>query len=146
MNATAADELDFTQQMISKNLSNFSAWHVRSSLLPKYFCTLDSVQQHFMLRKEIDLIKAAIYTDPDDQSIWLYYRWLRSTFDIKEDETMLGELFDLEPNCKWVLIGVSESKQRKGQDDLGILDKLIQIDPLRKGRYKEMMTKKSISQ
>ena len=27
-------------------------------------------------RKEFELVKQALYTDPDDQSAWIYHRWL----------------------------------------------------------------------
>jgi geranylgeranyl transferase type-2 subunit alpha len=26
--------------------------------------------------KEFELVKNAIYTDPDDEGIWMYHRWL----------------------------------------------------------------------
>jgi len=28
---------------------------------------------------EFDLVRNAMYTDPDDQSVWLYHRWLIGT-------------------------------------------------------------------
>lgn len=33
-------------------------------------------EKNQIAKNEFDLIKPAIYTDPDDQSAWLYYWWL----------------------------------------------------------------------
>ena len=69
-----------TTQMIEKNFSNFSAWHYRSKLLVKihesndgpYDVPLDLIQA------ELEKIKHAIFTEPNDQSSWNYHRWLVS--------------------------------------------------------------------
>ena len=31
-----------------------------------------------IIEKELDLIMNAIFTDPSDQSIWIYYKWIIS--------------------------------------------------------------------
>ena len=66
-------EFEYTTAAINANFSNFSAWHNRTKLIPKL---IDDASRQQMLHDELELIKGAIYTDPDDQSVWLYHRWL----------------------------------------------------------------------
>ena len=73
-------ELEFTIQMIKKNLSNFSAWHYRSRLIPIYFklnkrdWNEEESLNYFKL--DLELITNAVYTDPKDQSPWTYHLWI----------------------------------------------------------------------
>ncbi|CAI2370270.1 unnamed protein product [Moneuplotes crassus] len=74
------EEFDMTTKMAEKNFSNFSAWHYRSKLMLKihkdsnspYKVPLD------LIHKELDKIKHALFTEPNDQSPWNYHRWLVS--------------------------------------------------------------------
>lgn len=118
------DEFKYTTKLINDNFSNYSAWHYRSTLLLR----LDGYQS--MLDKEFDLVQSAFYTEPDDQSAWLYHRWLLSQATglfsnvlnlhiVEEDETTENstgllvmqrelqvclDLLDIEPDCKWALL------------------------------------------
>ncbi|KAK3518804.1 hypothetical protein QTP70_014890 [Hemibagrus guttatus] len=90
-------ELQFTDRLISSNFSNYSSWHYRSTLLPllhpqpasdpesacqKHTSPTASPQTHGhrvcekQLLKEYELVQNAVFTDPNDQSAWFYYRWL----------------------------------------------------------------------
>lgn len=94
-------ELQFTDRLIGSNFSNYSSWHYRSTLLPllhpqpasdpvpacqKHTHTptvpTASPQTHGhrvceeQLLKEYELVQNAVFTDPNDQSAWFYYRWL----------------------------------------------------------------------
>lgn len=98
-------EFDFTTRKIKQSFSNYSAWHQRTRLLPETVASMspeekNQVAKHGMIMIhgyykdscstiELELIEAAIYTDPDDQSAWLYYRWVvgRGKFDGKRDFT-----------------------------------------------------------
>lgn len=75
------DELQFTTEKIVSNFSNYSSWHLRSTILPK-------VMNDF-LQDEFDLIKNAAFTDPNDQSVWFYYRWLLKSQLIKGKSIIL---------------------------------------------------------
>jgi hypothetical protein len=73
-------ELVFTITMISKNFSNFSAWHYRSKLISLHFDKngIDwnsSVALDFF-KKDLEFITNAINTDPKDQSPWNYHSWI----------------------------------------------------------------------
>ncbi|KAL2917412.1 hypothetical protein HK105_203077 [Polyrhizophydium stewartii] len=67
-------EFDFTTHKINQNFSNFSAWHYRSQMLPKAFA--DASSQQDVVLQDFELVRNAIYTEPADQSAWLYQRWL----------------------------------------------------------------------
>ncbi|KAI9323573.1 hypothetical protein BX666DRAFT_2016764 [Dichotomocladium elegans] len=67
--ALAQGEYDFTTKKIKQSFSNFSAWHNRTRLLPEIVADMSPEEKN-------ELVKAAIYTDPDDQSAWIYYRWV----------------------------------------------------------------------
>eukprot|EP00124_Ichthyophonus_hoferi_P003746 Ihof_evm1s347 gene=Ihof_evmTU1s347 len=75
-------ELDFTTQLINTNFSNYSAWHYRSKLLPQLYPANQGVNlegasiQEPILLAEFDIVQSACFTEPDDQSAWLYQRWL----------------------------------------------------------------------
>lgn len=65
------EEYAYTTKMVNTNLSNFSAWHNRSQLIPRL---LDERQAGEEKRKvlfdaKIELVTKALYTDPHDQSL-----------------------------------------------------------------------------
>ena len=71
-----ADELDKTTSLIECNFSNYSAWHYRSTLL----CggvdkNRDNIEES-VIRREHEWTENAYFTDPADQSVWLYHQWL----------------------------------------------------------------------
>ncbi|KAF5894695.1 geranylgeranyl transferase type-2 subunit alpha, partial [Clarias magur] len=89
-------ELRFTDRLIGSNFSNYSSWHYRSTLLPLLHPQPapepgSACQKHTrthtpatashrvceeQLLKEYELVQNAVFTDPNDQSAWFYYRWL----------------------------------------------------------------------
>lgn len=98
---TVQSELAFTTRKISENFSNFSAWHYRTKLLarqwsekgltetdPERVASLDqgATRSAFQLQAypesltlllvEFELVRQALWSDPNDQSAWLYHRWL----------------------------------------------------------------------
>ena len=79
----AESEFEYTTKMIKTNLSNFSAWHYRSQLIPRLLVQrqAQSEQRKKMLDEEFELITRALYTDPYDQSLWFYHQYLMSTLD-----------------------------------------------------------------
>jgi hypothetical protein len=70
-------------EKINENFSNYSAWHYRTVLLPRLYPAA-SVASDAALRAryeevldgEFHLVRQAFYTEPEDQSAWLYHRWL----------------------------------------------------------------------
>lgn len=95
-------EFQYTTTKIEKDISNFSAWHSRTKLIPKIIKQLtftefidkledlpelgDIEQFHKMvslfrsplklLDQELELVKTGIFMDSADTSVWLYMRWL----------------------------------------------------------------------
>ena len=69
LNVSLKDEFQFTEDLIQRNFSNGSAWHQRTRVLSGGNTTLEL---------ELGKLKEAIYTEPDDQSTWMYHRWILS--------------------------------------------------------------------
>lgn len=121
----AQKEFDYTTAAINSNFSNFSAWHNRTKLVPKLLFQIEDGparedRRRELLQKELELIKGAIYTDPDDQSVWLYHRWLLNpdsahaslhplapatteehVHHLNQELTMISELMEEEPDNVW---------------------------------------------
>ncbi|KAF8337487.1 rab-protein geranylgeranyltransferase [Cantharellus anzutake] len=151
---TPATELAYTQKKIESNFSNFSAWHQRSKVLSS-----PRINHTLMLTSmvEFDFVVQAMYTDPNDQSAWLYHRWLISlTTDlsvIEREIKIIEELLQEEPESKWCLESliqyntlVARLAAESGdgrfarQSEIGaMLTKLKSIDPMRKARYIDML-------
>lgn len=72
-------ELACTQALIDKNFSNYSAWHYRSKLLPILYP--NESESGFPINPaqralEIEMVRNAAFTDPEDSSAWFYHAWL----------------------------------------------------------------------
>lgn len=65
------NELNFTMEMIESNFSNYSAWHYRSKLF-----SAAGKDEECIKISELSLVESAAFTDPSDQSAWIYQRWL----------------------------------------------------------------------
>ncbi|KAJ4493487.1 hypothetical protein C8J55DRAFT_447115 [Lentinula edodes] len=76
-------ELAYTTRKIESNFSNFSAWHQRSKVLSSLWST-GRLDQTKSKEEEFDLVQNAMYTDPRDQSVWIYHRLLIGSGDNKE--------------------------------------------------------------
>lgn len=161
----ALKEFDFTTEKINKDFSNFSAWHNRTKLIPILLESKPTSQFESslgFLQQELTYLKNAMYTDPQDQSVWIYLRWLLTSdiFIEKLDQKTYIEILNQE------LTNVKELNQLEKEDN-GVennwclksivtietilnkiennptykteieqsLVKLIDIDPLRKNRY-----------
>ncbi|CAH7685219.1 geranylgeranyl transferase type-2 subunit alpha [Phakopsora pachyrhizi] len=156
------EELLFTSKEIESNFSNFSAWHYRSKLLESEINTQKQQQdkklEHSMrdgeeligliLKKELDWVRTALWIDPNDQSAWLYHRWLMSmteSEEIKLNEIgSIEELLKVEPDSKWALWCLLENRKFTREEELSkVLDKLLIIDPLRSKRYIDLVENQS---
>jgi geranylgeranyl transferase type-2 subunit alpha len=84
----------YTTKKIDANFSNFSAWHQRSKVLTSLWSSgklephkskeagtlrgihISTLMNAYLKFLEFDLVRNAMYTDPADQSVWMYHRWL----------------------------------------------------------------------
>ncbi|KAJ1680286.1 ATP-binding cassette long-chain fatty acid transporter pxa2 [Spiromyces aspiralis] len=112
------DEFEYTTTKIMQDFSNHSAWHNRSKLLPSMLGQQGSEAERllttrqgiawFLSETEVEMIKTAIYTDPEDQNAWLYHDWLVDIQPTTESKievisnanAMITELVELDPDCK----------------------------------------------
>ncbi|EYC05497.1 hypothetical protein Y032_0081g1407 [Ancylostoma ceylanicum] len=85
-NLGQAEELEFSNKLIGENFSNYSAWHYRAVLLPKIQNdkTGEFKLDDATIADELKKVTSAFFTDPDDQSAWVYSRWLLEMGSEKE--------------------------------------------------------------
>ncbi|PUU77848.1 hypothetical protein B9Z19DRAFT_1127691 [Tuber borchii] len=73
-------EFAYTTKMVQGigGMSNYSAWHNRSKLIPRLLSERKCGRQERMdfLEDELELLKRNISTNPHDQSLWFYHYWL----------------------------------------------------------------------
>ncbi|KAI5842703.1 hypothetical protein BZA05DRAFT_412010 [Tricharina praecox] len=79
------EEFEYTKRMVRGvgGMTNYSAWHQRGALYPRLLAEENKDEQERMdvLEDELELLQSAITTDPEDQSLWYYHRWLVSARD-----------------------------------------------------------------
>ncbi|XP_074991362.1 geranylgeranyl transferase type-2 subunit alpha-like [Calonectris borealis] len=76
-------ELAFAAALLSRDFSNFSAWHHRGRLLaptrpPAAPGGGPGALPPHRLQTELELVQNAVFTDPSDQSAWVYLRCILS--------------------------------------------------------------------
>ncbi|KAH7058970.1 hypothetical protein B0J12DRAFT_379374 [Macrophomina phaseolina] len=125
-------EFEYTTKMIKTNLSNFSAWHNRSKLIPRLLEERDADEEarRKFMKLELELIQKALYTDPYDQSLWFYHAFLMSTLDsdsprnariirdlnsdvqakyLQEEIENIKDMIDGAEDCKWIYQALLET-------------------------------------
>lgn len=73
-------EFAYTTKMLQNlgGMSNYSAWHNRSKLIPRLLSERAYTEQERLdfLEDELELLYRNITTNPHDSSLWFYHRWL----------------------------------------------------------------------
>ncbi|KIM32013.1 hypothetical protein M408DRAFT_64370, partial [Serendipita vermifera MAFF 305830] len=148
-----ADELAYTTRRIEKNHSNFSAWHQRSLVYTSLWKE-DPSQRAPALDQEFELVKNALWMAPDDQSGWLYHRWLVGSGDdvtiLEKEIGVIEELLEVEPESRWTLDTLvyykrllmkhrsEQGKRQLVEECRRSLETLCRIDPMRRRRYEDI--------
>ncbi|KAJ6488621.1 rab-protein geranylgeranyltransferase [Mycena vitilis] len=149
-------ELAYTTRKIESNFSNFSAWHQRSKILTSLWAS-GKLDYSKSKEEEFELVRNAMYTDPNDQSVWIYHRWLMGAGgdrDVLEREiAIIQELLDEQSDSKWCMESLVYYKRlmlknysssldadRVTDHCRRLLSDLRLLDPARQRRYEEIQT------
>ncbi|EFA84705.1 protein geranylgeranyltransferase type II [Heterostelium album PN500] len=132
-NIALKKEFDYTTVKIEQNFSNYSAWHQRSALLPKMYT--EPTELFDCLVQEFELVRNAAFTEPKDQSTWIYHKWLVGTIktipncnykEVLEGEIVaINELLEIEPDCKWPIYTLLTLKMELGNSTKEELQSLL---------------------
>ncbi|KAI9697334.1 MAG: Rab geranylgeranyltransferase [Bogoriella megaspora] len=147
----AETEYEYTTKAIQSNLSNFSAWHYRSKLIPRMLNEqkADKTARRKTLNNEFQLIQNGLWTDPKDQSMWFYHQVLMknvassvaeesfvpdlSSADrlglIEREIKGIEEMIDGAEGCKWIFLALLQYAQMYLEFDAG--NKLFSTQDLR---------------
>lgn len=155
-------EIRYTTKKIEGNFSNFSAWHQRTKVFARLWDDLDRaagpearIKIDRMQEAEFDLVHQALWTDPADQSGWLYHRWLLGNSTnpdlLAREISLIQDLLQAEPDAKWALDSLvyysildlkkshnPEQRIKLVEQIESWLDRLKQVDPYRRKRYDEL--------
>lgn len=142
-------EYNFAKSKINNNISNFSAWHNLTKLVPKIYHALHKLDcespwteinlifssPRSILNHELGLVKTGMYMDADDTSVWLYHRWLLSdeffVSDLKAQENGLENYISLLEKQLNVVLEVNElEKLDNGKENCWCLKAMVFIKTL----------------
>lgn len=154
-NIEPSREIELTTELINHNFSNYSAWHHRSLFLKREYENQPELYREKIL-EEFEYVKQAFFTEPEDQSAWIYHRWLVHEFKKVDPENYVEtiqtelqacrDLLEMEEESKWpmltivfLLLELGESKDEV-QD---LVKKLQRVDPVRNTYYKDLENKLS---
>ena len=119
-------ECDMAQKIISRNFSNYSAWHYRGKLMPLihadqadgvYALPLD------LIKEDLKRLKHAFFTDPKDQSPWNYHEWLISLISpIQVVALRFLETSESDESKAAIVVGLSHQVKSFASLDIDLVD------------------------
>lgn len=127
------DDIKYSEKLIMKDFSNYSAWFLRSWAVENTAALVEP-------EEELDLIWNALFTEPNDQSCWQYHDWLIEKYPelSDKDAEFMNELEAVveDKDSKYLLL--SKLKRSSVADKSLIVNKLVNIDPMRNGYYLDL--------
>jgi len=150
---------DFTTEKIQENFSNYSALHQRMLLFKQMGAqpgcaelSNDAKQKiASQVDTELEMVNQAIFTEPDDQSSWIYMRsllaWAREKLGDSLTMPMVDkmiqscqELLEDDEDLKWPLVTQFHFLKMKGKVKELNISKLAIIDPWHANYYFDQKT------
>lgn len=122
------DDVSISHQLIEADFSNYSAWFLRMSV------EVDPIA-------ELDLVWNALFTEPNDQSVWQYHNWLVDKHVltpgvVDKDNQFMAELESVieQKDMKYLLLWKirNNADRQKVEEYVQILKG---IDPMRTNYY-----------
>ncbi|QRV90129.1 protein farnesyltransferase/geranylgeranyltransferase type-1 subunit alpha [Ceratobasidium sp. AG-Ba] len=163
---TWARELAIVEKMLDRDSRNFHAWNYRRYVLAsmpesdrrpaksELAYTTRKIEQNFSNFK-FEFVRNALWTDPGDQSAWIYHRWLigqgSDSATLKSEINAIEELVaEVGTDSKWPLQALVHYKTLLSSHDpavkFGLLqeckaltERLIQVDPKRRHMYEDQL-------
>ncbi|KWU46070.1 protein prenylyltransferase [Rhodotorula sp. JG-1b] len=166
-------DLQLTNVALLRNPKNYSVWEHRKWVLnamPAAHWGAELALVDMYLQKDgrnfhtwdyqFEFVRQALWSDPNDQSAWLYHRWLVGRAD---EATLRREIEDCvqlrteEPQCRWILESLVAYKRMLAQNldarsgdtsaeaeglrlaCIDLLRELEAIDPMRRARYEDLL-------
>eukprot|EP00756_Hemistasia_phaeocysticola_P004771 Hpha_TRINITY_DN12998_c0_g2::TRINITY_DN12998_c0_g2_i1::g.164342::m.164342/K14050/RABGGTA; geranylgeranyl transferase type-2 subunit alpha len=134
------EEWAFARARVDKNFSNYSAWHHRSLLLQKM---PEGEEKEKAYTEELELLQNAFYTEPQDQSAWIYALWLVGATSKGKPRPELqdtlraacDELLQDDASLKWPRLCIARMDRAAARDQCS---ELTRVDPLRSGYYRHL--------
>ncbi|KAK4166744.1 geranylgeranyl transferase type-2 subunit alpha [Cladorrhinum sp. PSN259] len=105
-------EFEYTEKMFRTDLSNFSALHNRSQLIPRLLDERGATdaQRKAFLDKELNMIRDALNVGPEDQSLWYYHQFLVLNIVTTVGRPTITPAFTLEERISYVSREIEEIK------------------------------------
>eukprot|EP01064_Diplonema_japonicum_P029158 TRINITY_DN4643_c0_g2_i1.p1 TRINITY_DN4643_c0_g2~~TRINITY_DN4643_c0_g2_i1.p1 ORF type:complete len:332 (+),score=64.46 TRINITY_DN4643_c0_g2_i1:32-1027(+) len=135
-------ELDHAKVRLSSNFSNYSAWHARGKIVQ---ASPAQTTKDSLVSEDIALAENAFYTEPSDQSAWIYGYWALTLSQASPPDTPLEafkayatELHEDDESCKWPALTLLryETDPTKRVE---LIEGLIETDPMRAGYYRDLL-------
>ncbi|AMD22756.1 HHL014Wp [Eremothecium sinecaudum] len=123
-------ELEYTTTMINGNISNFSAWHQRCQLIPKMIKMHELGDLNEFIQKEINYLINAMFTDAEDQSVWMYVKWFIKEKCIIEHLTTDAYIAMLQKFKENILYINEDELEFSGKENVWCLKALIVIESI----------------
>ncbi|RBR10787.1 uncharacterized protein FIESC28_09318 [Fusarium coffeatum] len=104
-------EFEYTTKMIKSNLSNFSAWHNRSQLIPRLLQERGANPKirAMFLDEELSFVREGLDVGPEDQSLWYYHRFLISQI-VGDNDSQTAAPMSLNETATYVRHEIDEIK------------------------------------
>jgi geranylgeranyl transferase type-2 subunit alpha len=142
-----------------RNFSNYSAFHHRTTYLPRVIAAQGGggEAELELLRGELDMVQQSIFTEPDDQTAWWYLQYLMGWAGrmgpavhhelLREQADAIRGLLeeaDVERPYRWAVLALADILRRLGgemenAEAIALYTKLMELDPDHRQRYESLL-------
>ena len=126
------DNDQMSRDLLLRDFSSYSAWYLRMTV------------DHHVPTEELEFVWNAIFTEPNDQSVWQYHDWFMNKYAqthtelVIQDNGYMNDLISIleEKDKKYLLLAqLGHENANRGK----IIETLIKIDPMRSNFYRNFL-------